>query len=342
MAAAAAAAGAGGARRGIRGTRWTVVMNFPSGVVKEPAGLLTHWKYACWQVERGTCLHLQMYVEMEQRGLSTLKASFKEVTGGDGYWMKALGSQASNIHYCSKPHDDCDCAHCNEEKEKSTAVPGSFKEYGTKAKAAGSGSGGAKRKAAFDLIREKGLRTVIEESPEIVATAGHSLSVAFDAVLRKKARQERGYVPPQILVLWGATEVGKTRLAYEMYPDLYKLECGETDIWWDGYYGEKCILLDDFYGQIKYSHLLNLLDGYPTRVRTKGGFVTLDNTVWIITSNAPPHEWYPKVADKKALWNRLWVRFDSCVWDSTNQVETPSPSNPRPWGGGNFGAGAPQ
>ncbi len=160
-AAGAAAAAVGGADGGgrdkqKRGRKWTVVVNFDGDWDWEPEELMRGWKYCCWQREEGTNKHLQMYVETMQMAMSTLQKLMGEARpgGGGGYWMPAAGSGEANKHYCSKPHEGCECEHCEDERAKPTAVAGSFKELGTMAKPRGTGSGVSKRKLAFDAVRE--------------------------------------------------------------------------------------------------------------------------------------------------------------------------------------------
>lgn len=93
----------------------------------------------------------------------------------------------------------------------------------------------------------------------------------------------------QVFVLWGESGAGKSRWAYENYPGLYSKPPSK---WWDGYTGQDTILLDDFYGYIPYTELLNVLDRYPYNCEIKGGYVWAQWKTVIITSNKPPERWY--------------------------------------------------
>lgn len=93
----------------------------------------------------------------------------------------------------------------------------------------------------------------------------------------------------EVIVLWGDAGSGKSRWAYETYPDLYSKSPNK---WWDGYTGQKTILLDDYYGYIPYTELLNVLDRYPYHAEIKGGHVWAQWDRVIITSNKPPERWY--------------------------------------------------
>lgn len=110
-----------------------------------------------------------------------------------------------------------------------------------------------------------------------------------------------------VIVLSGSPGSGKTRAAYEYDRTLYKVDraAASGEIWFDGYDGEKTLLIDDFYGWIPYSQLLNILDRYPLRLSTKGGHGYAGYSTIIITSNALPRAWYKEACDFRALSRRI-------------------------------------
>lgn len=93
----------------------------------------------------------------------------------------------------------------------------------------------------------------------------------------------------KVIALIGDAGTGKSRWAYDNYPDLYSKPDGQ---WYDGYTGQKTLLLDDYYGEIPYSQFLKLLDRYPLQLPIKGGFVYAQYDTVIITSNKHPETWY--------------------------------------------------
>ena len=122
-----------------------------------------------------------------------------------------------------------------------------------------------------------------------------------ELIQKEKAREYRRV---EVVVLWGETGTGKTRTAMEEAN--YKIE-GAKMAWWDGYEGEKIILIDEYDSQISITELLNILDGYQLRLPIKGGFTYARWTKVYITSNIEPHEWHPKAkeAHREALMRRI-------------------------------------
>lgn len=94
-------------------------------------------------------------------------------------------------------------------------------------------------------------------------------------------------------VFYGPTGTGKTQLCYGIDPDLYRVVYGNSGTWFDGYNGEKTILLDEFDGtQMPIHKLLMYLDKYPLRVEYKGGSTWAKWTTVLITANHDSRTWY--------------------------------------------------
>jgi len=110
-------------------------------------------------------------------------------------------------------------------------------------------------------------------------------------------------------VFWGATGTGKSRTAWEEATfDAYPKD--PMSKFWDGYRGQKHVVIDEFRGTIGISHLLRWLDRYPLLVEVKGSSVVCcANKVWI-TSNLHPRDWYPDMDQLTidALLRRLTIR----------------------------------
>lgn len=135
---------------------------------------------------------------------------------------------------------------------------------------------------AQEQLKSDHIIDVIEEQPHLIPFVK-----ALERV--KQLYHKPLHRDVNVITLIGDAGTGKSRWAYETYPDLYSKPEG---YWWDGYDGEKTILLDDYYGDIPYSQFLKVSDRYPLRVPIKGGFVNAQWTTVIITSNRDPANWY--------------------------------------------------
>ncbi len=103
----------------------------------------------------------------------------------------------------------------------------------------------------------------------------------------------------------GKTGCGKSETAFKDFnPDTHyvkSVNSKEAD-WWDGYTGQETVIIDEFRGQITYSELLSLMDGWPKKVsrRCREPIPFLAKKI-IITSSLPPEEVYVNLAEKDSL-----------------------------------------
>lgn len=109
-------------------------------------------------------------------------------------------------------------------------------------------------------------------------------------------------------VFWGATGTGKSRRAWEEASFSAYAKDPRTKFW-DGYENQANVVLDEFRGGIDIAHLLRWLDRYPVRVEIKGASKPLNASLFWITSNLDPVDWYPEadVETKAALLRRLEI-----------------------------------
>ena len=113
------------------------------------------------------------------------------------------------------------------------------------------------------------------------------------------------------ICLIGISGSGKTTLAHSLNnTSVYYKPDGE---WWDNYDSEHTVILDDFYGGLKFSFLLKLLDSKPLLVPYKGGFHQFTSKVIIITSNQPPEKWYSFDSYEQKLPS-LMRRLNGGIW----------------------------
>jgi len=74
----------------------------------------------------------------------------------------------------------------------------------------------------------------------------------------------------EIILIHGDSGIGKTRWAYDNYPNLFEMAVQNGTLWFDGYAGEETVLIDDFAGEIYLAAFLKLLDVYLRKLAVKG------------------------------------------------------------------------
>ena len=139
----------------------------------------------------------------------------------------------------------------------------------------------------------------------------HSGLFKYKQLIEKEKRKEFRQV--NVEVIWGKTGTGKTKKAVEKDPNYYKIE-GKNLNWWDGYEGEKTLIIDEYDNDVNITQMLNILDGYQLRLAIKGGFTYANWTKVIITSNINPINWHQNAKDehKKALMRRI-TKINNCL-----------------------------
>lgn len=270
------------------------------------------FKYVCYQREVGGetgTPHVQGYVECtKQYRLSTCQQWFR------AYWEPRKGTADQAIAYCSK-----------------TAT----RIEGTSPITLGEPSGQGKRTDILEakrLLDEGGSLTDVAEEHFGVFLKFQKGLMAYQ-LLHAPTRNWKTHVN----LYWGDAGTGKSRRAHweadQEAGGKYVKPVGE---WWDGYTGQANVIIDDFYGTMPYSMLLNVLDRYECKVPVKGGFVQFAaKNIWI-TSNKAFEEWYASDKHKpEAIRRRIdcVVHFSSQfgVWEPpvvewpTNSVSSQLP-----------------
>lgn len=140
-------------------------------------------------------------------------------------------------------------------------------------------------------IQEEGLKVndIACDNPMMYHQYGRTL-VKIEAIQLKK--DTRAFRHIKVIVNWGRTGTGKTRMAYDK--GAYKFNATKGKEWWCDYDGEKILLIDEFYGQMPLERMLTLLDGYQCKLDVKCGMTYAKWTTVYISSNVDPEEWYPR------------------------------------------------
>lgn len=131
---------------------------------------------------------------------------------------------------------------------------------------------------------------------------------AADLIRRLNVAAERDV--PKVHLLIGPPGCGKSRMAFEEFPNAY---WKSTDEWWSDYNGRSDIVLDDFYGWLPMHFMLRLLDRYPLRLNCKGSHASCNARNIVITSNKMPNNWYSEDVRKKHDITALLRRFTRVV-----------------------------
>lgn len=209
------------------------------------------FKYVCYGKERGDSdtPHLQGYFEFPNGYRKTLKATIKFL-GENGCPDKAhieiaMGNAQQCITYCQKDGD--------------------FWEKGDRPKGQG------KRSDIDDAC------TILSNGGTLqdVACSHPSTFVKFHRGLREYQliTQKKRTWKSIIYWLWGPSGSGKSRWAWENFPNSYAKNSSTK--WWCGYVDQDTCIIDDFRPsrEVPFAYVLNLFDRYPMLLETKGGQV---------------------------------------------------------------------
>lgn len=236
--------------------------------------MVVQWE-SCPRTSR---IHQQGYVRFNQpKSLRQLKGVDPKI-----HWEPSKGSEESNIKYCTK--DD-------------TRVAGPF-QFGTPAQP-------GKRKD-IDIVRQlvKEKKTLLQIADEVSSYQALRFAQTYLAIQPVQKREQ-----PVVYWLWGSTATGKTRWAWERAEEIRATTwCSHDTLqWFDGYTGQQYVIIDDFRGSsCKFSFFLKILDRYPLKVPVKGGYVTWEPQVIVITSPFEPDNVYRKEKeDLRQLLRRI-------------------------------------
>lgn len=198
---------------------------------------------------------------------------------GDRYrFVHCKGNASQNVKYCGKEED---CVECGVRPR-----PGRRTDI-----------------LAVQRAFDAGVRI-----DEIIRTST-SYQAAKHAELLFKYQKQPPSKKRVIKWYYGSTGTGKTRAAINESPDDYYITMKDLK-WWDGYIGQKVVIIDDFRRDFCTFHeLLRIVDRYPYRVNTKGSSIWLQPStdVIIFTSCFHPTDVYDTREDIQQFLRRLDV-----------------------------------
>ena len=187
--------------------------------------------------------------------------------------LSKLRKHDSHVHFEKVKRDNGADAYCMKEE---TRIEGPW-EYGIKP---------VKRASAVDWeqVKEKAKEGKFSELPAdiFVKHYGNLCRIRKDNLVVDGALED-------VKGVWlhGAAGNGKSQLARERYPESYKKLANK---WWDGYNGQKFVLLEDLdvnHDMLGY-HIKLWADKYHCLGETKGGMVALCHEKLVVTSQYHP------------------------------------------------------
>lgn len=232
-------------------TRFVFTLNNYSDNDIEWFNITDIFKYVCYGREVGENLtpHLQGYFEFPNGNRKSLNACVKYLQD-NGCPSKphleiAMGTASQAIKYCEKD--------------------GVFWEKGDRPKGQGKRSD---IDDATDILSNGGSLQEVALSHPAVFVKFHKGLKEYQMITSKKRMWKT-----EVYWLWGPTGSGKSRWAWNTYPDAY-MKQGTTK-WWCGYLDQDTVIIDDFRPnkEMPFNFILNLFDRYPLLLETKGGQV---------------------------------------------------------------------
>lgn len=236
----------------IRSRIWLCTLNNPLESLKDLYDLFKP-QYMCGQLEKGESgtLHFQFYLHYK----SACRFS-------------ALKKLHSKVHFTNVKHDNGADLYCMKEDSR---IDGPY-EFGDKPLKRNS-------KNDWDSIFLNAKRGNFDSIPSDIKVRCYSnlKKIEKDNLICKDSSDVRG------VWIHGPSGSGKSRLAREQYPDAYFKLCNK---WWDGYYGQKNVIMDDFGKEhcVLGYHLKIWADRYGCVLETKGGASTSSFDHFVVTS----------------------------------------------------------
>lgn len=277
-------------------------------------------RYSIWQVEsgEGEKPHIQGFIHFQRPvAMTTLKSRLK------ANWLHCEAARDSEAcsEYCSKADSSTNTRHYG------PVTVGTRPNYAEKTV--------KPTDALCDMVaRGYSDEKLAEEAPWAILRHSRGINALRYAHLRAESRKWRDV---EVIILCGYAGTGKTAWAIATSGEdasYYKPDLSKQTLWYDGYQGERTLILDDFRGSsMRFEELLKVLDGHQLQLPIKGGHTYAMWTRVVITSNTTPDEWYQRLnraqvndmwEDDKAFKEREIAAFERRITLQVEDIETPA------------------
>jgi len=177
-------------------------------------------------------------------------------------------------------------AYCHKDD---TRVHGPY-EFGERSKSIRRGQRTDLATAIEDIRAGRSIADVADRNAVTWVRNSRGLTSLKYSLIRPRDRA----IAPTIKIYIGPTGSGKTKRATDYAGDAEVYTKDPNTKWWDGYEGQKLILIDEWIGSegIPPTQLLRICDRYELRVETKGGYIQMAGTTILVTSTREVREWY--------------------------------------------------
>lgn len=258
--------------------------------------------YLLYQTEEGknNTTHFQGFFQLKTRLRITQLKKFKPLDRA--HLEVARGTPSENIAYCTKPGG----------RDK--------KEFGSVADLTSAGSRSDIKNIANTIVNGNMSSAQFALAQPEAYLKYHG---GIDRLIWHRDSTFRKNRKLKVFLFLGPPGTGKTHTALRQFPNAFKLDVAGSNVWFDGYSGEKELIIDEFNGQIKYSFFLQIIDKYPLTLPVKCAHTVARWTTVVITANSGIDEWYPINSDKV---NALRRRITKIVY--FNHVYYPHSLNP--------------
>lgn len=263
-----------------QGRYWIGTIHSEHGTWTPPTQLPNNVVWLRGQQERGTesgTLHWQLFAAFDKKvRLATVKSTI-----GNGHWELSRSTAAEEYVF-----------------KEDTAVPNTRFELGKKKFNPSVSTDWAKLR---DLAQSGNLRECLDIAPEATIRVYGALKHIARDFMKKPADLSN------VCGIWiyGPPGVGKSHFAREHYPDIYSKMINK---WWDGYNGQKSVLLDDLGTEHKVlgHHLKIWADKYSFLAESKGHASHIRPDRIIVTSNYKPENIWDDPVLVEAIKRRFY------------------------------------